>query len=138
MITLQSIGEYILAETKSRARVLKLNDDSYVWLLLPSIGDVLSYSTRQHELTTTLSCGEFRLYDVQDDPDFVDLQHLELKAGESAWQGYLLLTGLPHKSHKRSRIIATKEVITDRSEAQMKQQSSDAVEMICMQPQEVL
>ena len=52
------------------------------------------------------------LYKVKDEPNFVDLFHLELLVGEGVWQGYLLPTGLPTAEKKRNRIIPAKEVIT--------------------------
>jgi len=59
-----------------------------------------------------LSLGQFRLYDVKDEPKLTDLIHLELFVGGGLWQGYLLPTGLPTDKDKRNRIIPTDELIT--------------------------
>jgi len=56
--------------------------------------------------------GNYRIYDVDDESNLTDLQHLELQAGRDVWQSYLLLTGLPDDHKKRSRIIPTGETIT--------------------------
>ena len=66
---------------------------------------------KQHTCAVIAS-GKYRLYKVKDEPNFVDLFHLELLVGEGVWQGYLLPTGLPTAEKKRNRIIPAKEVIT--------------------------
>jgi hypothetical protein len=49
---------------------------------------------------------------VKDEPKLSDNQHIELEVGLDAWQGYLLLTGLPDDDKKRTRIVPTGELIT--------------------------
>ena len=113
MISLLRNGQYLLGETSQHTRILYLDDQCYVWLFVPSIGDILSYTAQQHEIKTELSSGDFRLYDVKSEADLIDLQHLELHTSRRHWQGYLLLTGLPRANKKRSRIIPTKETVAD-------------------------
>lgn len=113
MITLVKQGHYRLGETKNHSRVLFLDDVCYIWLVIATIGDIISRTTRKHTIKTVFSRGRYRLYDIADEPDLVDLKHLELEVGEDNWQGYLLLTGLPQQNKPRSRIIATEENISE-------------------------
>ncbi|HIA91706.1 TPA: hypothetical protein EYO12_01140 [Candidatus Saccharibacteria bacterium] len=111
MINQIDSGSYVLGESKNHTKILTLNDQSYAWILMPGVGDILSFLSEQKTPYATLSTGNFKLYDIQDEPELVDLQHLELQTGMDSWQGFLLLTGLPNKVKKRSRIIPTKELV---------------------------
>jgi hypothetical protein len=112
MIKLLGKGTYTLLETKHHVKILKLNKHSYAWIA-PPIGEVLVVTDRPHITDCLLSIGEYRLYDVDDEPDLTDLPHLELEVGGRVWQGYLLPTGLPAGAKLRSRIIPTHEHITE-------------------------
>lgn len=110
--TLQK-GNYKLLETKNQTKILILDDKkTFAWVDVEEIGEILITSHKNHDTDTILSLGSYKLYDVKDEPDFVDLQHLELEVGKNTWQGYLLPTGLPDNKDKRNRIIPTKEVIS--------------------------
>ncbi len=113
MIRLKTKGFYKLIETKLHTKVLYLGRDVYAWVEPPSIGEMLVVSHSPHKTDCVLSLGEYRLYDVDDEPKLSDLQHLELEVGRGAWQSYLLLTGLPTDDKKRARIIPTVEFITN-------------------------
>lgn len=112
MITLLQNGLYKLIETKHQNKVLYLDDDVYAWVEPKDIGEILITSRKVHKTDCVLAVGEYRLYGVEDEPALSDLTHLELEVGKGAWQGYLLLTGLPNELKARARIIPTREVIT--------------------------
>lgn len=112
MIRILEQGRYKLLETKAQTKLLFLDGRVYAWINARGIGEILVTSHNPHETDTILALGRYRLYDVADEPKLSDQQHLELAVGESAWQGYLLPTGLPDGAKKRSRVIPTKEVIT--------------------------
>jgi hypothetical protein len=118
MIKLLSTGTYRLLETKADTKILILSPEdgsetqTFAWITAKDIGEILVTSRKDHEVQCVLSMGDYRLYDVEDDPDLVDLQHLELYVGRDVWQGYLLPTQLPTEKDKRNRIIPTEEVIT--------------------------
>ncbi len=113
MIRLKKQGKYQLGETKSGVKLLHLDDKQYIWLNIPSIGDVLSLPSLPHVTTAVFSEGVYRLYDVKDESDLVDLRHLELEIDSNQWQSYLLLTGLPRGRKRRSRIIPTNEKVAE-------------------------
>jgi hypothetical protein len=112
MITLLDKGEYKLIETKGQVKILYLRDHAYAWVFAHDIGEILVASHRPHKIDHVLAMGAYRLYDVEDDPEFSDHQHLELFVGNGQWQGYLLLTGLPADDQTKRRIIPTAECIT--------------------------
>jgi hypothetical protein len=112
MINLVRSGSYKLIETKKHTKVLHLDDDTFAWVEPVAIGEILVVARAVHTTDCVLSLGEYRLYVVDDEPDLVDITHLELEIGQGQWQGYLLLTGLPDKDKKRSRIIPCNEIIT--------------------------
>lgn len=113
MIKLLKQGTYKLAETKkSQIKLLILDDkNAYAWPNI-DIGEILVTTLSNHPIDSLLSQGKYRLYQVKDEPNLVDLVHLELQTSSNSWQGYLLPTGLPTKSDIRNRIIPTKEVIS--------------------------
>jgi hypothetical protein len=115
MITLVQKGEYQLIETKGGVKILSLDRQVFAWVYAQDIGEILVSSHSPHATDHVLAVGRFRLYDVEDEPKFVDNQHLELLVGDGLWQGYLLLTGLPTDAHTRTRIVPTHEVISQTS-----------------------
>ncbi|HKX73476.1 MAG TPA: hypothetical protein VJM32_05655 [Candidatus Saccharimonadales bacterium] len=112
MIRILRQGRYKLLETKAQTKILRLDDEVYAWINASEIGEILVASHNPHKTDTILSLGRYRLYEVDDEPKLSDQQHLELAVGESAWQSYLLPTGLPQGGKKRSRVIPTTETIT--------------------------
>jgi hypothetical protein len=112
VITIIKIGRYKLVETKENTKLLYLDDQSYAWIMPKEIGEILVATHREHRFDTTLGTGQYYLYDVDDESTLTDLQHLELQVGAQVWQGYLLPTGIPTGTKKRSRIISTNQQIT--------------------------
>ena len=118
MINILQRGIYRLIETKGQTKILILDGkDTYAWVNAVEIGEILVTSHKTHKADCILATGNYRLYEVKDEPKFSDTMHLELSVGKGLWQGYLLLTGLPTNEKKRNRIIPTKEVITNSNEA---------------------
>src|SRR3990170_4731603 len=106
-------GEYRLIETKNATKILKINGiKSFAWINAKNIGEILISTFKKHLADYTLCIGNYRLYEVREEPEIVDGFHLELFVGEDTWQGYLLPTGLPTKKKIRNRIIPTKELLT--------------------------
>ncbi len=112
MIELLQEDTYRLIETKGQTKILSLGKKVYAWVWVKDIGEILVTSHNPHITDHVLSAGRYRLYDVDDEPNLSDQQHLELNVGKRLWQGYLLLTGLPNDEHMRGRIIPTNEVIS--------------------------
>lgn len=118
MIKLLQEGRYTLIESKNQIKILILNHSeikNFVWVNAGEIGEILVASHKPHKADHILANGNYRMYLVENDPNFVDLTHLELHAGNGTWQGYLLPTGLPTEDKKRNRIIPTEEIITKAS-----------------------
>jgi hypothetical protein len=111
MIKLHKKGKYSLVETRNDVKVLKLDKKTFVWVFTKSIGEILVATHRGHKTDQKLAKGEYRIYDVKNEPELVDQLHLELTIGEGDWQGYLLPTGFPKVKKTRSRIIPTNELI---------------------------
>jgi hypothetical protein len=112
MIKLLESGDYRLIETKGQTKILILPAATYAWVNAKDIGEILVASHNPHQVDHLLAVGEYRLYDVDDEPHLSDQLHLELAVGRAEWQGYLLTTGFPTDEHKRGRIIPTREVIS--------------------------
>jgi hypothetical protein len=113
MIKLVQSGDYQLIETKGQTKVLILDKkQTFAWVYAEEIGEILVASHNPHKTDHLLALGKYRMYQVEDEPQLADTLHLELSVGEGAWQGYLLITGLPDEDKKRSRIIPTHELIT--------------------------
>jgi len=123
MINLIEKGKYSLIETKQDTKILTLDDHrpgnsdlegkkTYAWVFLKGIGEILVTTYKKHKTDQKLAKGEYRLYEVDDEPKLVDTLHLELAIGEGEWQGYLLITGFPKDEKTRSRIIPTQETIS--------------------------
>src|SRR3989344_2782276 len=115
MIKLLKQGSYQLIQTKGETRLLVLNNNYYAWIIADRIGDILVISKNKPQRLYQIARGNYRLYDVADEPKLADTHHLELYTGEGLWQGYLLPTGLPKAKDLRNRIIPTKEIITQTS-----------------------
>ncbi len=113
MIKIVARGKYKLIETKHNTKILILDDrETFAWINAENIGEILVSSHKVHKEDNLLAVGNYRLYDVKDEPQFTDQQHLELQVGCGFWQGYLLPTGLPSDKKKRNRIITTDELLT--------------------------
>lgn len=113
MIRLLKKGKYSLVETKNDTKILTLDGKNYVWIFSKSIGEMLVTTRVIHKSDQKLAKGDYQLYEVKDEPNFVDTLHLELAIGEGDWQGYLLITGLPERKKIRARIIPTNEIISN-------------------------
>lgn len=113
MIKVIQEGKYLLIETKAQVKILTLDGKrNFAWVNIEGIGEILVTSHKGHKTDNILATGRYRLYDVKDEPDLTDLEHLELFVGDNTWQGYLLTSGLPTEKKKRNRIIPTSEIIT--------------------------
>lgn len=112
MVKVIRSGTYKLIETKNYIKILYLDEDMYAWPETLNYGEMLVVSRRAHKTDAVLSVGHYIIYEVVDDDRFSNHIHLELEVGNQQWQGYLLLTGLPNDTKKRSRIIPTHETIT--------------------------
>lgn len=112
MIKLVKEGKYELFESKSQTKILTLDKKIYAWINAQGIGEILVYIYKIPPLDCILSAGNYRLYEVKNEPNLTDLLHLELFVGNGIWQGYLLISGLPGRGKKRVRIIPTNEKIT--------------------------
>ena len=112
MIKLIDNGHYSLIQTHKQTKIITLGSKTFAWVVAGKIGEILVFSHKAHEIDHILALGNYRTYEVEDEPDLVDLLHLELFVGEGKWQGYILPTGLPTDAKKRSEIIPTKEIIT--------------------------
>ncbi len=113
MIRILGQGKYLLSETIDHTKILVLNDaQRFAWIAAGEIGEILIFSQKKFNPAYILAKGAFRLYEVKEEPDLTDLEHLELFIGDGSWQGYLLPTGLPSIKDRRNRIIATREIIT--------------------------
>lgn len=111
MIKLIKRGKYRLIITKDMERMLYLEDQGYIWSYAKGIGEILSFSKHPHKLQYTLAQGNYVIYKVENEPKYIDLEHLELSIKGNIMQGYLLLTGLPNVKKIRSRIVPTDEII---------------------------
>lgn len=114
-IKLLKKGKYFLIETRNDVKILKLDKKTFVWIFTKAIGEMLVATHRGHKTDQKLAKGEYRLYEIKDEPKLVDQLHLELAIGEGDWQGYLLPTGFPKDKKTRSRIIPTNELISNLS-----------------------
>lgn len=112
MIKLLKRGKYFLVETRNDTKILTLDGKTYAWIFTKSIGEMLVTTHKKHKTDQKLAKGEYRLYEVKDEPKLVDTLHLELSIGEGDWQGYLLITGFPKDKKTKSRIIPTEEVVS--------------------------
>jgi hypothetical protein len=112
MMRLLEHDKYSLAETPDGAQILRLGITTYVVVRARRIGLLLVHTYILHRALRCLATGRYRLYEVFDEPNLADEQHLELNVGDYQWQGYLLPTGLPTRDKARSRFIPTEELIS--------------------------
>ncbi|MBP6913404.1 MAG: hypothetical protein KBC00_02215 [Candidatus Levybacteria bacterium] len=85
---------------------------SFALILAEDIGEMIAQVTNNQDINCVLSRGNYRIYEVEKEPNLTDLTHLELFIGEGHWQGYLLPNSMPENERKKARIIPTEEVIT--------------------------
>lgn len=113
MIQVLARGKYKLIESKNDTKTLVFDHErTYAWITAANIGEILVTSHKDHKEDNLLAVGNYRLYEVKDEPKFTDQEHLELQVGCGYWQGYLLPHGLPTDEKTRNRIITTHEIIT--------------------------
>lgn len=113
MITKLREGNYRLIETKeNNIKILYLDTQAFAWVRTSKIGQMLVVTHVPHTTDVDLAMGRYVMYDVDDEPYLTDTTHLELEYGRKAWQGYLLITGLPNDQKIRARIIPTTQIIT--------------------------
>ncbi len=117
MIKLVQQGIYQLIESNGQMKILSLDKTkTYAWIWAAEIGELLIASHNSHKVDHILVNGKYRIYDVDDEPQLVDLPHLELSVGNRKWQSYLLPTGMPRDNKTRKRIIPANETITGKFE----------------------
>lgn len=112
MIKLTKSGRYKLIETKNQIKILYLDRRAYAWINAENIGEILVISHNPHKTDCILAIGQYQLFEVSEEAELSDHMHLELAIGQNRWQGYLLLSGLPTRQKKRSRIIPTQEIVS--------------------------
>lgn len=116
MIRAIESGKYKLIETWGHTKILKFDEKrSFAWVNAEGIGEILVSTFKKHVADYILCIGNFRIYEVREEPEIIDGYHLELFVGDDTWQGYLLPTGLPTKKKVRNRIIPTKELLTKKT-----------------------
>lgn len=112
MIKLIDNGHYSLIQTHKQTKIMTLGRKTFAWVVAGKIGEILVTTHKPHEIDHILALGNYRMYEVEDEPNLMDLIHLELFVGGGKWQGYVLPTGLPTDKKKKSEIIPTDEIIT--------------------------
>lgn len=113
MIRLILKGYYKIIETKRGINILVLDSRrKFVWMNKVGVGEILVVTHKKHRTDQLLTNGQYRLYSVEDEPDFSNFFHLELHAGKGQWQGYILPLGFPPRKKIRRKIIPTEETIT--------------------------
>lgn len=113
MITKLREGNYRLIEAKeNNIKILYLDTQAFAWVRANKIGQMLVTTHVPHVADVDLAMGRYAMYSVDDEPYLTDTLHLELEYGRKAWQGYLLITGLPNDQKIRARIIPTTQIIT--------------------------
>ena len=114
MISILQRGIYRLIQTKPQTKILILDDEKMYALTGEEIL-ITTYNISSEDCV--IATGNYRLYEVTNETNLSDKMHLELYIGLSAWQGYLLPTGLPTNEKMKGTIIPTNEVITVPNEA---------------------
>jgi hypothetical protein len=116
MIRVIQQGKYKLIETARQTKIISFSTNSqtigFAWITAENIGEILVPIKKDYLIDHVLAIGKYRLYEVKNEKNLVDLEHLELQVGKHLWQGYLLPTGLPNRAKSCKRIIPTKEIIT--------------------------
>lgn len=114
MIKLLESGRYELVETTNDLRALMLgNAKTFLWKNSGCSGN-LEYISKFNPslICCTLAANNYRLYDVENEPNLTSGQHLELYAGKRKWQPYLLSKCLPTAKDKKTPISKIDNVIT--------------------------
>lgn len=113
MISVLKRGEYKILEAKNNIRILILdNKEVFEWNSQAKNGEISISSYKNNQDDNLLSVGNYRLYNVEDETDYIGQKHLELQVGCGYWQGYLLPKDLPKKNKESNVIIPTKELLT--------------------------
>ena len=113
MITLIQKGKYQLVADKDKTKKLFLGSKCYRWSYEKGVGEILlSCPVEGHKPECILSEGTFKLCKIDEEPRYVNLDHLELSTGKNIVHRFLLLEGLPASLEKKSRIVPTDEEVT--------------------------
>lgn len=113
MLKVIGSGTYKLTETKDNTKVLFI-DDNYAcsWKNEKCNGDLVYLKPDTDKICCFLSVGNWRLYEIKDEPGLTIGNHFELNVGKGKWQGYLLPKGFPTQINKKKPISQTDEIIT--------------------------
>lgn len=109
MIRLIQWGNYRLAMIAEGNAFISIDDDAYS--LYPDY-KTLELSDADIDAALTLHHGDYRLYDVYDEPQLAETIHLELEDEDGYIKSYLLPRGLPENSKRRVRQLTTAQQIT--------------------------
>lgn len=109
MIRLIRWGNYRLAMIAEGNALISIDDD--VYSLYPDY-KTMGLSDADMDAALTLHHGDYRLYDVYDEPQLAETIHLELEDEDGYIKSYLLPRGLPGNSKRRVRQLTTTQQIT--------------------------
>lgn len=109
MIRLIQWGNYRLAMIAEGNAFISIDDD--VYSLYPDYKTMES-SEADMDAALTLHHGDYKLYDVYDEPQLTETIHLELEDEDGYIKSYLLPQGLPVNSKRRVRQLTTTQQIT--------------------------
>lgn len=116
MIRLIQWGEYRLAIIAEGNTIIAI--DNHVYSLFPDHATLEFYDNQLPSLVVsalTLHRGNYRVFDVYDEPQLTETIHLELEDEDGYVKSYLLPRGLPHQNMRRARQIPTVQQITNSS-----------------------
>lgn len=117
MIRLIRWGEYRLAIIAEGSTIIAIDDDVYSVFpeqaTLEIYDKLASYIPAASALT--LHQGNYRVFDVYDEPQLTETIHLELEDEDGYVKSYLLPRGWPNESLRRVRQIPTAQQITNSS-----------------------
>lgn len=109
MIRLIQWGNYRLAIIAEGNAIVSLDDD--VYSLYPEY-KTMELSDIDIDTALVLHRGDYKLYDVYDEPQLAETIHLELEDEDGYIVNYLLPQGLPVNSKRRTRQLTTTQQIT--------------------------
>jgi hypothetical protein len=113
MIKILDHGCYHLYESPEQDKILIIDKKkSYRWNQKKDKGEIVSDSIKSGDPDHLLAIGKYRLYEVKNENDLSDGDHLELFIGDGKWQGYLLPLGMPNIKKTSYQILPTEEIIT--------------------------
>lgn len=113
MIKLIESGKYELVETTNNLKALMLAESkSFLWNNSGCSGNLQYIKLDTKQICCTLAANNYRLYDVENEPNLTSGLHLELYAGNRKWQPYLLKKGFPTEKNKKTPISKIDDVIT--------------------------